>query len=269
MTEAWLFGRGPEVLLLGLLLSAARPLAFIYVLPLLTRFGLQQGLVQGAIMVAFTAPVFPGVSAGLQAMPQIPIPLVAILLMKELLIGLLMALILGLPLWATVAAGDFVDMQRGASMATLVDPGSGDDNTVTGTLFFLVTALILVASGWFNEVLLESLYGSYGIWPVLNPLPALDPAAAEGALELLNGLLETGLVLSIPILAPLLLAEIALALAGRYTQQINVMFIAMSLKQVIYILIMPIYFGALIYYVQGEIRDLGATETILEGFLRP
>ncbi|MEM6340359.1 MAG: flagellar biosynthetic protein FliR, partial [Pseudomonadota bacterium] len=134
---------------------------------------------------------------------------------------------------------------------------------------FLITALILVTSGWFTEVLLESLYGTYQTWPVLSPLPALTPEAAEGGLILLDNLLETGIVLSIPLLAPLLLAEIALALAGRYTQQINVMFVAMSLKQVLYVLIMPIYFGSLIYYVQGEIRDLGGTGGIMEGFLNP
>lgn len=264
-----MLSRGPEVLFFGLLLSAARPLAFIFVLPLFTRFGLQQGLIQGAVMVAFAAPVFPGVTADLQVLPPIPIAELSVLLAKELLIGLILALILGLPLWAVVAAGDIVDMQRGASMATIVDPGSGEDNTVTGTLFFLITALILVTSGWFTEVLLESLYGTYQTWPVLSPLPALTPEAAEGGLILLDNLLETGIVLSIPLLAPLLLAEIALALAGRYTQQINVMFVAMSLKQVLYVLIMPIYFGSLIYYVQGEIRDLGGTGGIMEGFLNP
>lgn len=267
MTEDWLLTRGPEVVFFGLLLSAARPLAFIFVLPLFTRFGLQQGLIQGGILVAFSAPVFPGVSADLQAMAAIPIPTVSVLLFKELLIGVILALILGMPLWAVVAAGDMIDMQRGASMGTIVDPGTGDENTLTGTLFFLITALVLITSGWFTEVLLESLYGSYASWPVLQPLPALDPAAGERALNLLDGLLETGLVLAIPVLAPLLLAEIALGLAGKYTQQINVMFVAMSLKQIIYILILPIYFGSLLYYMQGEIRDLGSAMSVLEGFL--
>lgn len=269
MTEAWLLSRAPEVLFLSLLFSAARPLAFIFILPLFTRFGLQQGLIQGGILVAFAAPVFPGVSADLQALPPLPVVEIAGLLAKELLIGAILALILGLPLWAVVAAGDIIDMQRGASMGTLVDPSTGEETTLTGTLFFLVTALVLISSGWFTEVLLSTLYDSYTGWPVLTGLPPLNPEAGAEALGLLNALLRTGIILSIPILAPLLLAELALALAGRYTQQINVMFVAMSLKQVIYILILPIYFSALIVYVQGEIRDLGETPTVLEGFLNP
>ncbi|MEO0829830.1 MAG: type III secretion system export apparatus subunit SctT, partial [Pseudomonadota bacterium] len=233
MIEAWLLSRAPEVLFFSVLLSAARPLAFIFVLPLFSRFGLQQGLIQGGVMIAFAAPVFPGISADLQAMASIPIVDMAVLLMKELMIGVILGLVLGLPLWAIVAAGDMIDMQRGASMSSIVDPGSGDETTITGTFFFLIAALVLISAGWFTEVLLETLYGSYTGWPVLAALPALDPAAAAGALVLLDNLIETGLVLAFPVFAPLFLAEIALAIAARYTQQINVMFLSMSLKQVI------------------------------------
>lgn len=267
MTEGWLISRGAEVLFLGLLLSMARPLAFVFVLPLFTRFGLQDGLIRGGILVAFAAPVFPGVTEALSATAPLPVPLLALLLFKEMFIGLLLALILGVPLWAVVAAGDIIDMQRGASMATIVDPGSGDETTLTGTLFFLLTALVLVSSGWFTEVVLQSLYGTYVSWPVLSATPALAPELGEGALALLDALLETGLVLAVPIFGPLLLAEIAMALAGRYTQQLNIMFLAMSAKQIIYVLLLPLYVGALLYYMRGEIRDLGSAGAVLDGFL--
>lgn len=220
-------------------------------------------------MVAFAAPVFPSVSAGLQAMPTPEIGIVGVLLLKELLIGVILGLVLGLPFWGIVAAGDLIDMQRGASMATMVEPGSGSETTLTGTLFLLITALVLVSAGWFTEVLLQSLYGSYVGWPVLETLPPLIPAAGAAMLGLLDNLLETGMVLAIPVIAPLLLTEVALGLAGRYTQQINVMFLSMSAKQAIYVLILPIYFSGLVYYMQGEIRDLGATEAVLRGFLSP
>jgi type III secretion protein T len=269
MPEGWLLGRGPEVLLMGLVLSAARPLAFIFVLPLFTRFGLQQGLIQGAVMVAFAAPVLPGVTEALSVAGTPDLGALAVLLAKELLLGVLLGLVLGLPFWAVVAAGDMIEMQRGASMATLVDPGAGDETTVTGTLFFLMVAFVLVTSGWFTEVLLETLYASYAGWPVLDPLPALTPAAGANALGLLDALVETGLVLAMPIFGTLLLAELALGLAGRYTQQINVMFLAMSLKQVIYVLLLPVYFAGLVFFAEGEVRELGGALDVLRGLLGP
>ena len=259
--------RGAEILLLALVLSAARPLAFIMVSPLFTRFGLQEGLIRGGILLAFAAPVMPGVMAELQTTGSLPIPSVALLLLKELGIGLITALVLGIPLWAVAAAGDFLDMQRGASMAQLVEPGTGEQISPTGTLFFLLMTLVLVASGWFTEVLMATLYETYAAWPVLEPLPPISPEVGAGVLSLLDALIRTGLVLAIPILVPLLLAEIALAVAGKYTQQLNVMFLAMSLKQVIFLILLPIYFSALLYYMRGEVRDLGDATEVLRGFL--
>lgn len=269
MAEGWLLDRGIETLFLGLLFSVARPLALIYVLPLFTRFGLQQGLLRGGILVAFGAPVYPGVTEALAAQDLPGIAVTAGLLAKELFVGLLLGLTMGIPLWGVAAAGDFIDQQRGAMMATLVDPGSGDDTTPTGTLLFLMCAFILVMSGWFTEVILFSLYATYDAWPVLAPLPPLRPEAAEGALAVLDALMRTGLVLAIPVVGTMLLTEIALALSGRYTQQINVMFLAMSVKQLLYILILPVYFGALVYYMRGEIRDIGDAADQLRGFLAP
>ena len=269
MPEGWLLDRGIETLFAGLLLASARPLALIFVLPLFTRFGLQEGLVRGGILVAFAAPVYPGLTEAMAAAGPPEGGVMALLLAKELFLGLLLGLILGVPLWAVAAAGDILDLQRGASMATMVDPGSGEDTTPTGTLLFLLTAWVLVTSGWFTEVILASLYGTYDAWPVLEPIPRLDAAGAEGALRLLDLLLRTALVLAIPVLGPLLLTEVAMGLAGRYTQQINVMFLAMSVKSLVFILLLPLYFGALVYYVRGEIRDLGDTPEVLNDFLRP
>lgn len=105
--------------------------------------------------------------------------------------------------------------------------------------------------------------------PVLQPLPAFDPEAGAAALVLLDSLLETGLILAIPIFGPMLLTEIAMALAGKYTQQINIMFLAMSVKQFLYILLLPIYLSGLLYYMRGEIRELGGVISAMEGFLTP
>lgn len=261
--------RDAQAVLMALLLAAARPLSFLFVVPLFTRFGLQEGVVRGGILVAFAAPIVPGLAVVMMGAEPVTVPMATLLVAKELLIGLVLGLVLGLPLWAVVAAGDLIDMQRGASMATLVDPGGGEETTVSGTLFFLLAALVLVASGWFTEVLLSALYDTYDDWPVLALLPPLEARAAQGFLEILDALLETGLVLAVPIFAPLLMTEIALALAGKYTQQLNVMFLAMSLKQIVYVLLLPIYFGALVFYVQDEISDLGSARGVLRGFLSP
>jgi len=269
MLEAFLLGRGPEVFLIALALSAARPLAFIMVTPIFTRFGLQAGLIRGALLLAFSAPVFINLQLELEIAPALSNFQFVGLLAKEILIGLLLALVLGIPLWAVAAAGDMIDFQRGAAMAELVEPGSGDQTTPTGTLFFLLTAVLLASSDWFRDVLLHNLYLTYHHWPVLEPVPALTLASGAGVLGLLDDIIRTGLVLSIPIFGSMFFTEVSLALAGKYIQQINIMFLAMAVKQIVYAILLPVYFVSLMYFMRGEIADLVGTIDVLKGFLQP
>lgn len=266
MLEALAQSRFSELSFLSLVLGTARILAFIMVTPIFTRFGLQEGILRSTLLLAFAAPVLPAIYMDLAAIPT-PGPFeIVILVLKELIIGLLLALTLGLPLWAVAAAGDIIDMQRGAMMTEMVDPGSGDQTTPTGTLFFLMAALILVSSGWFTEVLLQSLYDTYQVWPILTPLPAFDPSAAWRVLAILDRLLETGITLALPLVAAMLLADIALGLATKYTQQINAMILGMSVKQLIYVLLVPAFFAAMMYFVTGDIKDLSRHLAEMEHF---
>lgn len=263
------FEQGLEALLFSLILSTSRPLGFILILPLFTRFGLRNGILQGAVMIAFAIPVFPGVMHMVTLMPSLDFTTVALLVAKEVFLGVLLGLILGIPFWAIMAAGDMIDMQRGASMATLLAPGTGEQTTVTGTLFFLIAVFVLIISGWFTQVLLRTLYESYAPWPVLRFLPDLTPDAGALALELLDALFATGLMLAIPILGPLLLTELAMGIAGKFMPQINILDLAMSVKQVIFLVLLSLYLSAFLYYIEVEVRDLGATLDTLRAFLAP
>jgi type III secretion protein T len=269
MLEELARSRFSELAFLALVLGTARVLAFVMVTPIFTRFGLQQGLLRSTLLLAFAAPVIPAVYIELAGLPTPPPFEVALLVLKELIIGLILALTLGLPLWAVAAAGDIIDMQRGAMMTEMVDPGSGDQTTPTGTLFFLMAALILVSSGWFTEVLLRSLYDTYTLWPVIEPLPAFDPSAAWRVLAILDRLLETGVTLALPLVAAMLLAEIAIALATKYTQQINAMFLSMSVKQLIYVVLVPVFFASMMYFVTGDVKDLADHLDEMEHFFDP
>lgn len=262
MTE-WVTGLGPQTLFYALVLAAARALAFVIVHPIFTRFDLQAGVLRGAVVLAISAPVF---SATAREMLGQPLPdnweLIG-LLGKEILIGLLLAMILGIPFWAISAAGDIIDMQRGAMMASLVDPGSGGESSPTGTLFFLFALLLVASSDWYRDIILNGIYATYAIWPVLKPLPPINPEAAVALLGLLRDILLIGVVLALPILASLLLTELSLAIIGRYLPQLNIMFIAMSLKQVVYAILLPVYFLSLIYFQQRVFLQLDNSLEIL------
>lgn len=256
-----------SIVMVALAIGAARPLGFVIMCPIFSRFAIKEGIVRGGVLVALTLPVFPSVLTEIHA-AGVPEPTsMLMIIVKEMAIGFLLALITGLPFWAAATAGDFIDMGRGASMGNLVDPGSGGETSVTGTFLFLTCVLWLIAAGVFIPAVFGPLFETYKVYPVLEMLPALNPENGALALDFLSDLARAGLVLAIPILIPMFLVEALLAISGKYIQQLNVMFLSMSVKQAIYVLILLIYAAAFAGYVSGLVGERTAANDMLKAFL--
>lgn len=230
-------------------LTAARPLGYILLLPLFGRFHLNVGYLRGALIVAMILPVLPAAIAAADTDPALLSPSrLPGLMVVEFLTGAILGLLTGLPLWAATAAGDFMDMQRGAQMAQLLDPGSADQQSVTGTLLLLVCVMVLAAKGMLIPALFGPVLDSYAVMPLFAPLPELVPGQGALALGLLDTLTRTGVILALPVLVPLLLIEVAVAVATKYIPQLNAMFLSMSIKQGVHTLLMILYAVLLAQY---------------------
>lgn len=254
--------------------TAARPMGYVLLLPLFARFHLNVGYLRGALIVAMILPVLPAAIAAAGADPAMLRPAALPGLMaSEFLVGALLGLLAGLPLWAAVAAGDLIDMQRGAQMAQLIDPGSADQQSVTGTLLLLVCVMVLAANGALIPALFGPVLDSYKVVPLFSPLTAIEPAQGALALRLLDTLTRTGLTLALPVLVPLLLIEMAVAVAAKYVPQLNAMFLSMSIKQAVQALLMVLYAVLLASYAirLSNADDLrpGALAAFVQGAARP
>jgi type III secretion protein T len=180
----------------------ARMTGLIIVMPAFTRLGLT-GILRGATAFVFALPLVPMVVAAL-AREHLTLMTIAALLPKEVVIGVMIGLVLGVPIWAAEAAGSILDVQRGSSAASLFDPLGADDASITGTLLALVMVALYFGSGGLS-LTLRTVYESYGIWPVVNVLPALSPATGEFFLVLLDNVIVMGLMLVAPIVVFMLL----------------------------------------------------------------
>src|SRR5258707_8184591 len=139
------------------------------------------------------------------ASERLTVTMVAALLFKEVIIGLVIGLVLGVPIWAAEAAGDVLDLQRGSTAAGLLDPLATTEESITGTLFGLVMVALYFGSGGL-PLTLRTVYDSYGIWPVASAFPSLGPAAGGFFFPPLHKLLTLGRGLVPPLVGFLLLA---------------------------------------------------------------
>ena len=167
-----------------------------------------------------------------------------LLIAKEVLLGLFLGWLAGIPFWAAQSGGFFIDNQRGASMAEGSDALTGEQTSPTGILFLQGTIYIFFASGAFL-VFLGLVYSSYLVWPTTSFLPQLTQSATLFFAEQVSWLMLYMLLLAGPIVVACLLIDISLGLVNRFASQLNVYVLAMPIKSGVASFILLIYFGML------------------------
>ncbi len=239
--------------LAALLLATLRIQIALVIIPLFAK-QVVPGLVRSAVGVALSLVLVPPLHQALGGTLPEALPL-ALIAMKEALLGLLIGFAVASLFWAVEAVGFFIDNQRGASIASTLNPLTGNDTSPLGLLFnqaFIV--YFLVAGGLL--VLLGLLYQSHRLWPVLTYFPTLTPEGVAVFAALFENIVRLALLLAAPVLVAMLLAELGLALVSRSAPQLQVFFLAMPIKSGIAFLVMVVYLPTLFGYLHDEIARL-------------
>jgi type III secretion protein T len=235
----------------GLLL--ARPVAMLTFTPAFTRIQFT-ALLRSAIASALVLPMVPTVFAALQRQGWSALGLM-VLIGKEALIGFALGLVLGAPFWALDIAGDFLDAQRGATQGRLNDPAGFADVSITGTLLVMTAVALFVATGGL-ETLTDLLYRSWVIWKPLGPFPQFDSRTPDLLLGFLDRITRQGLMVALPLIIVMLLAEAGLLIVARIAPQMRVDDLAFAVRNVVFVSFLPIYAVFLIGYIRQDFGTL-------------
>lgn len=148
-------------------------------------------------------------------------------LVGELAVGLVYGLSLALLNEMLLFAGQIAGIQFSFSLVNLLDPSSSIETPLFGELFQLLGTLTIVAAG-LDRVLLASVVRSFAAAPLGSF--ALRPAAALALVRAAGGIFLAALELAAPLLAATMLVEVAVALLGKLSPQLPVMFLTVPLK---------------------------------------
>lgn len=236
-------------------LTFARPLGFIISFPLFTWLGLQ-GMVRNVTAIAFGSPFLLMIYAQLTgAAEPLSAEYVVMLTGKEFLVGITLGVLLGVPFWGAEMAGTYVDVFRGTSSATVVSPDQMSEPLVTGAIFSIALVAIFLSMGGLR-LALGTLYESYALWPFFEILPEVTGDLYPVFIELLGTVARIALTLGAPIMIAMFVGELALAFTSRFAPQINIFDAMLSIKNIIFLLIMPPYLYFLARYYGAEVLDL-------------
>jgi len=229
----------------------------------LARFGLL--LVRPGMLIV-AAPAFGGtfapaqVKIGLTVLMALAIAPVAVVpapgpalalsvvVMREAAIGLALALAIRALVAGAELAGQLIGFQMGLSYSATVDPQSGVRNTLVATLYgnlTLFTFFLLNA----HHAFLRALVRSYATLPV--GLGSVDGSMPQMVMHLLGLVFTLGARLAAPVVAVLVVAELALSLLARSAPSLNLMAVSPSVRALVGLLALAAAVPVVVGVVSG------------------
>ncbi len=186
-----------------------------------------------------TAPVFSNIAVSVQtrlilglaisfaltpALP--PLPAIApdswigmLVLAQQVLIGVLLGFTLRLIFTAVDVAGELIGLQMGLGFASFYDPQTAAQTPVMAEFLSLIATLLFLALNG-HLLTLSALAESFTLLPI-----SATPFAAKGLAAVLSWaatIFSTGVFLALPLIAALLIANIALGVLARIAPALNI-----------------------------------------------
>ncbi len=174
------------------------------------------------------------------------IPGYALLIIKEFLVGLSIGFVAYLACTAIYIAGEIIDRQIGFAIANVMDPISNIQVPVTSNLYFIISMLMFLTING-HHMLIQTLFDSFQSLPL--GAAVLNEEIVDGISGLFTTVLATGFKIAAPIVAAILVTDIALGTISKMVPQINIFVVGMPLKiivgMVILIITIPLYISVM------------------------
>lgn len=141
------------------------------------------------------------------------------ILTMQVLIGVAMGLVMRLAFSAVEAAGEIIGLQMGLGFATFFDPQNSTQTTTLSSFLGLLAVLAFLAING-HLLLIGILSESFTVLPVT---PQQLPGSAMLAVAKAGGIVfQYGVLLALPLIAILLMTNLALAILTRSAPQLNI-----------------------------------------------
>ncbi|MCS3466955.1 type III secretion protein T [Pseudomonas sp. JUb42] len=246
-------------------LSASRAMGLVVITPAFNRLGLT-GMIRGCVAVAISVPMFLPTFTAFTSMPEHGSFWLAGLLIKEFLIGLLVGLLFGIPFWAAEVAGELIDLQRGSTMAQLVDPLSSGESSVMATLLTVMLITLFFMSGGFI-LMVDGYFHSYQLWPVTAFTPLFASSALLAVLSILDQVMRIGVLMVSPLIISLLVTDLMLAYLSRMAPSLHIFDLSLPVKNLFFTILMVIYIGFLIPLMLDQLAEFRGTVELLKSLV--
>ncbi|EBJ5114587.1 EscT/YscT/HrcT family type III secretion system export apparatus protein [Salmonella enterica] len=152
-----------------------------------------------------------------------------LILCRESITGLGLALIVCVPFWIATSFGELIDNQRGATISDSIDPVHGLQSSIFSSFLTFAYGAIFFQMGGGKE-LVDILAESYVLLPIGKPLSGVNWMDAG---ILLNSLIKESIILASPVMIVMMTSEVLLGVLSRYCPQLNPFSLSLTIKSIL------------------------------------
>src|SRR3954453_16840723 len=213
----------PAVTLAGLLLATCRAAGFVMLAPPFNSRGIPAP-VKGALALALAVALLHKVTAG---MPELTPGFLLVAAVTEVAIGAGLGFIVQVLFTAVQMAGDILDVAGGFSLQPAYDPLAMTVTSNVGRLHYMLASTLMFTSGG-PLMIVRGFATSYDGIPVGASVPTEQ--LAHVLMTALSMMFLAALQIAGPMVAVLLLADVALALLSRAAPSLNIFQLGFPVK---------------------------------------
>ena len=204
----------------GLIASMARAGSFVIASPLFAR----ALPVPGRLALSLAL----GLALARPIVEEPTMPTLVGLVVTNVAVGLALAFLTGILIYAFEIAGSMVDFTSGLIAASIFDPATNAQVGVFGRTFNMAGAVLLFLSGA-DRYLIKALDLTRDAIPLSGGL-SFPADAADYATETMSSMMVLSVQIALPALGALFLIELVLALGARLAPQANVFILGLPAK---------------------------------------
>jgi type III secretion protein T len=254
-----------QLYITALAFAIIRPIAIFAIFPVIARLGLPR-LLQIPIVIALSVPILIQVHSQLRGMDSVTPLFIAAVCVKEVLIGLLLGIIAGVPFWIMEMAGNIVDFVRQAPDAEVQDPQGTTQASISGNLFAIVVTLYFISAGGLS-IFAKTIYQSYEIWPALSNFPFPDSSGAAKVIGLVDFLVRSALLIAAPLVTFIMVGFLIVIIIAKILPQMNVFTLSMAFRNFAFFVAVQIFGIYLISSYTSNLTYIKDTLQIAKAFI--
>lgn len=152
----------------------------------------------------------------------------AVLVMKEVIAGLLLGYACNICTTVVGFAGRIIDMEIGLSMASLMDPATKENLSITGALYQYAVTLMLIITGMYQYIL-KALVESFTLIPVTGALFVPEKLLSV-MLKFLADYVLMGFRICLPVFAVMIILNAILGILTKVAPQMNMFSVGIQMK---------------------------------------